>query len=109
MKTNTPSLSERRREVLAEISQIPLVIEGTLTQRERKRGSAPVSIYHQLQRWRKGHNDTRHIPADRVGQIRSGIEGHRRVQALVAEMARLDESAVLAPIQADSKKKSTKP
>jgi len=92
MKANSSSLSERRREILAEIGRIPVIIEGTLTQRKRQRGGARVAVYYQLQRWKAGGNDTRHIPAERVSAIQDGIKGYRRVQALVAEMARLDES-----------------
>ena len=108
MQTNTPASSERRRDILTAIGQIPVIVEGTLTQRQRKRGSARAATYHQLQRWRGGRNDTRHIPADRVGRVKEGIDGYQRVQALVSEMARLDEATVLASVADNSKKKPTK-
>lgn len=108
MQTNTASTSERRREILAAIGQIPVIVEGTLTQRRRKRGGARAAIYHQLQRWRGGRNDTRHIPADRVGTVKEGIAGYQRVQALVSEMARLDEATALASVENNSKKKPMK-
>jgi hypothetical protein len=109
MQTSTSSLTEKRREILAQMGQIPVVVEGTLTQRQRKRGRGRVAVYHQLQRWRGGRNDTRHIPADRVQLIRDGIEGYERAQTLLQQIARLDEAAVLTPVQADGKKKPTKP
>jgi hypothetical protein len=109
MKTSTCSLPEKRREILAQIGQIPVVVEGTLTQRQRKRGRGRVAVYHQLQRWRAGHNDTRHIPADRVQLVREGIAGYEQAQALLQQIARLDEAAVLAPVPADGKKKPTQP
>jgi hypothetical protein len=108
MKTNTHSLSERRHEILTAIGQIPVIVEGTLTQKQRERGGSRPAIYHQLQRWRGGRNDTRHIPADRVSIVKQGIEGYQRVQALVSEIARLDEVTALTSVQDDSKKKSTK-
>jgi hypothetical protein len=109
MHNNTPSLSERRRDILAEISRIPVVIEGTLSERKRKRGGGGVAVYHQLQRWRSGQNDTRHVPSEKVGAVRDGIQGYQRIQTLVSEMACLDERMVLAPLREDSKKKPTKP
>jgi hypothetical protein len=109
MKDTNRLLSERRREILAQIGQVPVMIDGTLSQRERKRGGARAMIYHQLQRWRGGRNDTRHIPFERVAAVRQGIDGHERVQALITEIARLDERAVLGATSGDSKKKPTKP
>jgi hypothetical protein len=108
MKDTTSLSSEQRREILAQIGQVPVIIEGSLSQRERKRGGARAMIYHQLQRWRRGRNDTRHIPSERVEAVRQGIEGYERVQALITQIARLDERAVLGSTQGDSKKKSTK-
>lgn len=109
MKDTNCLLSERRREILAQIGQVPVIIDGTLSQRERKRGGARAMVYHQLQRWRGGRNDTRHIPSERVQAVRQGIDGHARVQALIKEIARLDERAVLDAASGDSKKKPTKP
>lgn len=107
MKTITGSLSERRREIATEIGRVPVVISGTLTMRERERGGK-VAVYHQLQRWRNGSNDTRHIPADRLEAIKQGVEGYRKVQALIEDLAALDENRVLASTGNDSKKNSTK-
>ena len=101
-------MSERRREILAQIGQIPVIIDGTLSQRERRRGGVRAMVYHQLQRWRLGRNDTRHIPSERVDAVRQGIEGYKRAQALISEISHLDECAVLGSADADSKKKSTK-
>ncbi len=108
MKTNTSSSIERRRDIVAEIGRVSVIISGTLTERKRKRSGSRVAVYHQLQRWRGDHNDTKHIPTERVKVVQEGIEGYRRVQTLVEEMARLDESLVLAPGPDDSKKNSTK-
>jgi hypothetical protein len=108
MKTNTISTSERRRDIVAEIGQVPVIMGGTLTERKRKLSGTRTAVYHQLQRWRGGHNDTRHIPLERLNAVRDGIEGYKKVQALVDEMARLDESVVLATAEDGSKKNSTK-
>ena len=108
MKDNTSVLSERRRDLLAQIGQVPVMIDGTLSQRERRRGGVRAMVYHQLQRWRRGRNDTRHVPSERVDAVRQGLEGYQRVQALIAEIACLDERTVLGAPEGDSKKKSTK-
>lgn len=94
--------------MLAQIGQIPVIIEGTLSQRERRRGGVRAIVYHQLQRWRRGRNDTRHVPAERVEAVRQGIEGYQRAHALIEQIARLDERAVLTAAEGDSKKKSTR-
>ncbi len=107
MNTNNPHGSERRREILAEIGQIPVIIAGTLTTRQRRRGKGHSIVHHQLQRWREGCNNTRHVPSDRVPTVHAGVEGYRRVQTLIEELARLDESTALAT-NGDSKKKLTK-
>jgi hypothetical protein len=107
MKTTTDSFSERRQEIVTEISRVPVVISGTLTTRKRERGGK-AAVYHQLQRWRNGSNDTRHVPADRLEAVRGGVEGYGKIRTLVEEMAALDENAVLMPAGSDSKKNSTK-
>jgi hypothetical protein len=107
MQTSMSS-SERRRDILTAIGREPVIIEGTLTVRERKRGGPKVAVYHQVQRWRDGRNETRHVPAERVDAVRHGIEGYQRVQALISDLARLDEQSVLATGPEDSKKKPTR-
>jgi len=109
MTDTSRSLSEQRREILAQIGQVPVIIDGTLSQRERKRGGARAMVYHQLQRWRGGRNDTRHIPSERVQAIQDGIKGYERAHALLRQIARLDEATVLGPVHDCSKKKPTKP
>jgi len=106
MNANKLHGSERRREILAEIGQIPVVIAGTLTTRQRRRGKGQLIVHHQLQRWMEGRNNTRHVPSDRVPAVHAGVEGYRRVQTLIDELARLDEATALAT-NGDSKKKPT--
>ena len=108
MKNKSAALSERRREIVAEIGKIPVLIEGTLSERRRKRGGAEARVYHQLQRWRGGGNDTRHVPAGAVAAVKEGVDGYRRAQALISELARLDEAAVLAAPDGGGKKKPTR-
>ena len=98
-------MADRRRDILAEIGGVSRVIEGTLSTRKRQRGGSRLAVYHQLQRWRGGRNDTRHIPTERVSAVREGIAGYAHIQALVSELARLDERALLAGEGDDGKKK----
>jgi hypothetical protein len=108
MNNSTSHHAERRRELLAEIGQIPTVIAGTLTQRQRRRNGGRLAVYHQLQRWRTGHNDTRHVPAERVLMVRAGIDSYRRLQTLIDELARVDEAMILTSDVASKKKSTTR-
>jgi hypothetical protein len=107
MSTHPPR-SEQRQKLAARIEQIPSMIDGTLTERPRQRGSGSVRVYHQLQRWRGGRNDTRHVPAECVEAVREGIAGYRQAQALLQAIAQVDEAALLSHPSSDSKKKPTK-
>ena len=103
-----PPKAEQRQKLVERMEQIPSMIDGTLTERPRQRGRGSVRVYHQLQRWRGGRNDTRHVPSACVEAVREGIEGYRRAQALLRQIANLDEATVLTAPTADSKKKPTK-
>lgn len=107
-RTDT-SLSETRRTLLAELGQIPMIIDGALTTKRRRRPDGTWAVYHQLQRWRMGRNDTRHIPEEKVARVRAGIAGARQAHAVLDRLARLDEETLWAGMSEGSKKKSTRP
>jgi hypothetical protein len=94
---------------LERLDQIPAMIEGTLTERARQRGGKEARVYHQLQRWHAGRNDTRHVPAERVDAVREGIDGYQQAQGLLRAIARLDETEILVGAPFESKKKPTRP
>ena len=90
------------------LEQIPTMVEGTLTTHARRRGGGEARVYHQLQRWLQGRNDSRHISSAQVQPVQAGIEGYRQAQALLRQIAHLDESAILAAPPSESKKKPTR-
>ena len=92
----TGPLSENRRDLLAELSRIPLILEGALTAKRRRRPDGTWAVYHQLQRWRSGHNDTRHVSEEKVATVRAGIEGARHAREVLGRLARLDEETLWA-------------
>jgi hypothetical protein len=104
-----PTSSASRGSLLAEIGQIPVMIQGTLTQKPRRRADGSPVVYHQLQQWEEGANRTRHVPEDHVEAIEQGIQGYARAQDLLAQIARADEQAVLHAPASDSKKKPMRP
>ena len=72
--------------ILAEIASIGSPIAGTLTTTERKLQDGTTSTYHTLQRWRDGRNDCVYVPEGKVRAVKEGIENHKRMEALVAEL-----------------------
>lgn len=109
MNEQTVTLSESRRSLLAALGRIPRIIDGALTTKRRRRPDGTWAVYHQLQRWRKGRNETRHVPEEKVAAVRGGIEGARHAHEVLGQLARLDEEALWAGMADDSKKKSTRP
>ena len=83
-----------------------MIVPGKLGQRRDACGKVTG---WKLQRWHAGRNETRHIPAALVEQIKVGTEGHRRFVDLVHEYAHLrGQEALRAGGEAvDSKKKPT--
>ena len=107
MKTHDSSRD--RASLIAQIEQIPVMIQGTLTKKSRRRADGSRATYHQLQQWEDGANRTRHVPAAQVATVEEGIDGYARAQDLLAQVARADEQAVLYAPAPDSKKKPIRP
>src|ERR1017187_5512323 len=92
-----------RHEILVQIEQIPVIVEGKLSERRDTTGK-PTG--HKLQRWRHGKNQTLHVAGDRVDKVREGTEGYKRLTELTQEYVRTCEQEVLG-LDVDSKKKPT--
>jgi hypothetical protein len=101
---NTQPLVGRGQELLARIEQIPVIVQGKLSER---RTGGKVTGY-KLQRWRRGRNETRHIPSLLVETVRQGTQGYAQFLKWAQEYIEVRESDALQD-RADSKKKSTKP
>lgn len=102
MKTN-PSTKDRH-EILVRIEQIPVIVEGKLSERRDTTGK-PTG--HKLQRWRNGKNQTLHVAGELADKVRDGTEGYKRLTELTQEYVQTCEQEVLGP-DVHSKKKPTR-
>jgi hypothetical protein len=95
-----PTASGRGQEILARMGQIPVIVQGKVS--ERRSGGKVTGC--KLQRWRRGRNETRHIPAGLVDTVRMGTEGYNQFMKLAQEYVEVREADALRS-QHDSKKK----
>jgi hypothetical protein len=100
---NTSNASLRGQELLTRMGQIPVIVQGKLSER---RAGGEVTGY-KLQRWRKGRNQTRHIAAGLVDTVRQGTEGYKQFMDLAQQYVEEREADALQT-PAHSKKKPTK-
>lgn len=99
-----PTPDRRGHELLARMEQIPVIVQGKLS--ERQSGGKVTGF--KLQRWRQGRNQTRHIPAPLVETVRQGTDGYEQFLRLAEQYVEVrEDEALRAP--ACSKKKPTKP
>ncbi len=92
-----------RHGILVRIEQIPVIVEGKLSERRDTTGK-PTG--HKLQRWRKGKNQTLHVAGELVDKVREGTEGYKRLTELTQEYVQACEQEVLGP-DVHRKKKPT--
>ena len=97
----TKHTTKDRHDILVEIEQIPVIVEGKVSERREATGK-PNGI--KLQRWRNGKNQTLHVPGELVDKVREGTEGYKRLTELTQEYVQTCEQEVLRPA-AHSKKK----
>ena len=103
----TTAASTRCQALLAEMGQIPVIVPGKLGQRRSANGKITG---WKLQRWHKGRNETRHIPAALVERVAEGTKGHRRLMELVDEYADLrGQEALARPSDLGASKKKPTP
>jgi len=93
-----------RHEILGQIGQIPVIVEGKLSERRDTTGK-PTG--YKLQRWRQGKNQTLHVRSELVAQVREGTAGYKRLTELTQEYVRACEQEVLGP-DGHGKKKPTR-
>jgi hypothetical protein len=99
MSTQPPAAG-RGQELLARMGQIPVIVQGKVS--ERRSGGKVTGC--KLQRWRQGRNQTRHIPAALVETVRQGTAGYARFLELAQEYVEVREADALRG-SSDSKKK----
>ena len=100
--STTPALNGSGQRLLARMEQIPVIVQGKLSER---RSGGHVTGY-KLQCWRHGRNQTRHIPAAQVDTVRQGTAGYAEFLALAQQYVALREREAFRGTS-DSKKKST--
>jgi len=99
----TKHLSESRQDVLVQIEQIPVIVEGKLSERRDATGKPNG---HKLQRWRNGKNQTIHIASELVDKVREGTKGYRQLTELTQKYVEAREGEVLGS-SVSAKKKPT--
>jgi hypothetical protein len=98
-----PIISSRGQAILARMGKISVIVQGKVS--ERRRGDKVTGC--KLQRWRRGRNETKHIPAGLVEKVREGTEGYAQFAELAQEYIEVREAEALQ-IEPDSKKKPMK-
>ena len=107
-ETSTPEAQPLRARavILADIASLGAAVRGTLSEKPRRLADGSVRIYHQLQHWENGRNQTIHVPERLIGAFRAATAEGRRLDALVDELSARDTQTVLAG--GAPKKKRTK-
>jgi hypothetical protein len=103
MNPATPPLRSRK-DILSDIANIPVLIEGKLCARRNTEGQ---TTGHKLQRWRDGKNQTRYVPENQLELVRKGTDGFQRFSALSKEYVARCEQEALHPAD-EAKKKPTR-
>jgi hypothetical protein len=98
-----PIVSGRGQEILARMGQIPVIVQGKVS--ERRSGGKVTGC--KLQRWRHGHNETRHVPSTLVETVRQGTQGYAKFMELAQAYVEVREADALQDHDG-SKKKPTK-
>ena len=104
MSAQQPAGSTRSQELLARMGQIPVIVQGKVS--ERRSGGRVTGC--KLQRWRHGRNETRHVPAPLVETVRQGTQGFAQFMKLAQAYVEVREAEALHG-EGGSKKKPTKP
>ena len=86
-----PVASGRGQELLARMGQIPVIVQGKVS--ERRSGEKVTGC--KLQRWRHGRNETRHVPASMVETVRQGTQGYAQFIKLAQEYVEVREADAL--------------
>jgi hypothetical protein len=97
---NQPSKSD----LLAQIANIQLMERGKLSTYTFEERSQNAS-YYKLQRWEKGKNATRYIPAEQVPLLQEALAGHAKFRELIEQYAQIVIEQTRQQLSAASSKK----
>jgi hypothetical protein len=73
-------------QILRQIAAIPAMERGKLSAYSLERPGAG-GPYYRLQRWEKGENHTRHVPAEEVPAVQAALAGYAEYQQLTEQYA----------------------
>lgn len=83
----------RRKQILKRMARINCMEKGRLSEeyRERTRDGETVRLgpYYKYQRWEKGRNVSRRVPATEVEHLREAVEGYHEFDELAKEYAQV--------------------
>jgi hypothetical protein len=99
-----PSSHQAKREILAEIGSMELLLRGKITEKTTSSGKPNG---HKCQRWAQGKNQSFHVPDDKLDLYTRAVLNHQRFTELTDQYVALCEQDLLHPPE-ESKKKPTK-
>jgi len=91
--------------LLQEIAHVQHLDRGTVSVLRQ----GPQGPYYNHQCYEHGRNVSRYVPSEQVAALKEAINGHRRVQELMAQYVQLMVDKTRAEREAGSKKKSPRP
>lgn len=98
----TKHAKESRQDILVQIGQIPVIVEGKVS--ERRNASTGKRTGYKLQRWRNGKNQTIHIAAELVDKVQEGTQGYKQLEELTQKYVEASEQEVLGSDNLSKKK-----
>ena len=93
MHTNPTKLRQQRQDILEQMSRIPRLKRGTLSERKRRSASTghPGASQFIFQRWEDGRNKAQHVPTADLPKLRSAVEGFQLFNQLAEQFVSLSE------------------
>jgi hypothetical protein len=91
--------------LLHQIAQIQRLDRGTVSVLRQ----GPQGPYYNHQCYENGRNVSRYVPSEQVSDLKEALDGHRRVQELMAQYVQLMVDKTRAERKAGAKKKSPRP
>jgi hypothetical protein len=107
----TPIRPRAKAAIIAEINAIPYVVAGTLTEKRHTAKDGSTILYHQLQRWTEGQNETTYVKRENLERVKQGIENFKQRKRLLDELDEAGFLTAFAKIEQEThdKKKRPKP
>lgn len=98
-----------KQQLLQQIGAIDCMERGKLSAYSFKERPGAAGLYHKLQHWENGKNQTRYVPADDVPSVEAALAGYARFEQLTEQYAQLVIAETRQNLAGSEKKKSRKP